>query len=116
MNQREMKFRAWDDDHFEMLHIGDRLMNFRGYAVMQFTGLMDKNGKEIYEGDILNRLDRVGAVRWDDSGSWACDWNDVAWNWRLPAFSGSELEVVGNIYENPEILPHEKVEINLNHQ
>lgn len=68
--------------------------------VMQFTGSRDKNGKDIFEGDILDsRLE----VYWDDEED----------GWRLRSLGGpnsfdpeyDELEVIGNIYENPELLP-----------
>ena len=70
--------------------------------LMQFTGLHDKNGKEIWEGDILgNGVDR----------SWPVEFNDAAFTWgiiplRQIDFKSDRcgLEVLGNIYENPELL------------
>ena len=70
--------------------------------LLQFTGLLDKNGKEIYEGDVIKTneagwiakvvYNRDGFFCIDNKGGFSteCDWE--------------ELEVIGNIYENPELL------------
>ena len=78
--------------------------------LMQFTGLKDKNGKEIYEGDILYCSDAPGShhrVFWNNE---RCGWDDE----RLEdgdsntSYYGFDMfmdcEVIGNIYENPELL------------
>lgn len=101
---REIKFRFWSN-HFGMfvtpiddIFVGalkDPDMN-----PMQFTGLTDRNGVEIYEGDILETpydtfaVDDILPLRKD---FWHKD--DSDW-WSYP----EEVEVIGNIYENPELL------------
>jgi len=87
--------------------------------LMQYTGMKDKNGREIYEGDIVrdfgflgNEEERIGIVVWDDEcvpvgfnikpikGKWA-DEMGYWWKWE-------ELEIIGNVYENPELLKEEE--------
>ena len=78
------------------------------YIVEQYTGLKDKNGKEIYEGDILENRSSISVVEFstEDVGSCGCC---------VPEFWGTgfiiskntspeNCEIIGNIYENPELL------------
>ena len=114
---REIKFRAYGKsgqmipwEELCGLHAGTIFQNVEGYHVMQFTGLKDKNGKEIYEGDILMMLrgiTRTGPrALWKNGKylkvvSWSSQRNCVGWNIRIDQ---SKWTVIGNIYENPELL------------
>jgi uncharacterized phage protein (TIGR01671 family) len=94
---------------------------FAGYnkkptILMQYTGLEDKNGVPIYEGDYLSRketergdmgeilysFDDICEVKWHNS-AWQCDFfgNEIL---AIDDYDSSTGEVIGNIYENPELL------------
>lgn len=95
---REIKFRVWEYefDIPKMIYQNKESLRvfFSSYSttnLMQYTGLKDKNGKEIYEGDIL---------LWEGGPSL------VKWNYRylVNVRDYSEpLEIIGNIYENLEL-------------
>lgn len=113
MEQREIKFKVWDNvDHFhgpfdlQDLQSPRRAEWTSDCPVMQYTGLKDKNGREIYEGDILSLLahgsrNDLAEVRWSECGWWAAFQNDATRR-LYPACIQSE--VVGNIYEHPNLL------------
>lgn len=73
------------------------------WTLMQYTGLKDKNGKEIYEGDILGW--QWDANRNNDTAT-EVSWDALEGAWRgRPRFNTwRESEVIGNIHENPELL------------
>ena len=81
------------------------------YIVEQCTGLKDKNGKLIYEGDILRRKDSAGrVVEWDDNElTFLFTTLDGEASMPLARYNIQklELEIVGNIHENPELLEAE---------
>lgn len=119
------KFRAWDKTDKEMYlvdeinfnrgefeSIGDGITFLRGadkVELMQSTGLKDKNGKEIFEKDILDYNGRKVIVKWH--GSYACfiyEFVDELKNrtaeWRPLYLAYYKFEIVGNSLENPELL------------
>lgn len=113
---REIKFRAWHKDSKEMLHAGVADIFIwqhekQPIEIMQYTGLLDKQGKEIYEGDVLkngaiggNNPERI-KVAWNDQEGGFCGVVGIT---ALPLscawFHYGNCEVIGNIYENPELL------------
>ena len=114
---REIKFRFWDlldckmwaDTDLEE-HTLQSIRDWEGY-LLQYTGLKDKNGKEIYEGDIVKEFRKsrsypdgreyTRVIGWSNELTLDDMFGDMAAGFNL--FSES-LEIIGNIYENPELL------------
>ena len=105
---RELKFRAWQLNEFYYFSIPqDDLEGVLGSAVVtQYTGLKDKKGEEIYEGDVLkyiyydNFTVSVGMVTWLEGGFFINgDFNE----WLCEGYC-DEMEIIGNIYEHPDLL------------
>ena len=115
---REIKFRAWDTnplegkskmiygideikEFYEGIELIDELLNNIApeIKIMQFTGLKDKNGKEIFEGDILSNGKLQSVVLWKNDG-----WGINNGKHKLSRYLGGNEEIIGNIYENPELL------------
>ena len=112
---REIKFRAWNADlkkpfmavqgtadletlYSFMFHFSDNGI------LMQYTGLKDCNGKEIYEGDIvkpfsIEKTKNLSIIVYEFN-QFRIKGTYLYWNWDL-----KQVEVVGNIYENPELTP-----------
>lgn len=113
---REIRFRAWDKRESEMIedYGNTTLVECYGwggetYIPMQFTGLSDRDGNEVYEGDILETADRILKVVWHrQAGQWDTDF--IRYKGELSSNGLRNLEwkyratVIGNIYENPELL------------
>lgn len=85
--------------------------NVRPETVGQYTGLTDKNGKKIFDGDILAFSDRLVYVHWHDyCGCWDCsyikeiDGKPTLHEDRSPNKWRYKAEVIGNIHDNPELL------------
>ncbi len=105
---RQIKFEAVDSENNIIRNIGsieffvgDKIIvnnEIPVKALRQWTGLLDKNGKEIYEGDIVQWGVHKGEVKWFVNGFVFGDDN-------LGLFPCNErAEIIGNIYENPELL------------
>ena len=123
---RIIKFRArWSDtkksipDFMEQYTVDtlNNTLNSEYFIIEQFTGLYDKNGKEIYEGDILateNHDPEYDLWKQSDHGYTVVQYKDFGFtfsNWQLELDRNNEsvygiefVEVIGNIFENPEKL------------
>lgn len=135
---RIIKFRAWDKDEEKMDYniglVGNRILfeygdiesddssveaisyvdiderNEKYFEIMQYTGLKDKNDKEIYEGDIVNIInnsvdedDGYFIVKYDiETARYILSGNSLVYD--FDNTYANECEVIGSIYENPELL------------
>jgi uncharacterized phage protein (TIGR01671 family) len=75
-------------------------------TIGQFIGLLDRNGKKIFEGDILNADGEIYACRWDD-GNFEVGLVNNKESFGI-AYATLNMKVIGNIHDNPELLRGEK--------
>ncbi len=129
MNNREIKFRIWDKigkvyrgnlykylinadtgelevwsfsdlyDEWYNTHEGDEHL-----VVQQYTGLKDKNGKEIYEGDIISGEFYDTEYHHSETIKAQVVFNNGAFNIAIREWHKPSLEIIGNIFENPELI------------
>jgi len=109
---REIKFRAWikeekdllswedlqAEEFWDALHKKTKLE----YILMQYTGLKDKNGKEIYEGDILKKITSHYATPPSYEEFITVSWCPKISGWNIR--KTNLKQIIGNIYENSELL------------
>lgn len=118
---REIKFRAWDKANTIMLFFSfnentsdypvefpeNNLSENEGYVIMQYTGLKDKNEKEGYHKDIVKdpECNMLLVIDWLDEGRWILQpVGRTSSFYALPLESLRRFEVIGNIYENKDLL------------
>lgn len=129
---REFKFRAWDSyfksftgfiiekdknnedriffkkaNHYSDYYLGENKTRF---FLMQYTGLKDKNGVDIYEGDIIKVNGNLYEVWHSGLAFGLIDKNKDFFEYmcQLCDMNGKVYEIIGNIYENPELLKDNK--------
>jgi len=114
---REIKFRAWDSEN-EIMFTEEKMvleclaqrvlfpLSYQFFQFMQYTGLKDKNGKEIYEGDVISmRGQEPCPVVWE-LGQFILRLQNQIDDYYIHAVLNPNncAKVIGNIYENPELL------------
>lgn len=110
--KREIKFRAWDGKKIIKPVAVDQYGrwsknlvddNWQSDGLMQYTGFKDKNGEDIYEGDILKARTITEIVEFMD-GSFGICINKRTGFYRLYKEMASTFEIIGNIYQNPDLI------------
>ncbi len=126
----ELKFRAWDKDtakytdgvgelYVDILEVGTKTYCIEQmcpgrYILEQYTGLKDKNGKEIYEGDVVRVVRSYGYGFLPKGAKAKIEFDEKELCYKLRGqgefrlTAKKELEVIGNIHENPELCGEEE--------
>ena len=101
---RKLKFRVWNKntnkyEYTELDYYFVIDQRIKAYIYEQYTGLKDKNGKEIYEGDVVRQFDdeEYFVVKFEYGGF-------LPFTANMMTFDVDYCEVIGNIHENPELL------------
>lgn len=124
MKHSILKFRIWDDQNDRMVKDGlqvdysseygfsnaydetGRQIDAYPLIVMQYTGIKDMKGKEIYDGDIVLVGDEHCAVSWwKENASWIIGRYAMS---AIDDFDMKKLEIIGNIFENKDLLGRKK--------
>ena len=107
-NLREIKFRVWDSIS-KAFHYWGNIQNnnfndfdLEHYTLLQFTGLKDINGRDIYEGDVCKYKNYKGVVSYEFRGYQCKPKNHNGLD--VLSYREDLIEVIGNIYQNPELL------------
>ena len=88
------------------VHRDYEVSNSKALVVMQYTGLKDKNGKEIYEGDLVTNQSRNNKQPHPvifKQGKFIAFYQNLAYDF-APEIDIEQIEIIGNIYENPELV------------
>lgn len=114
--KRVIKFRVWDGKKMRdetglygaTLNKGLAMIVEQGDILMQFTGLTDKNGKEIYEGDVVSYISERFGKEYKHK-PYKVEWTEIIgeqgiYGYGFAMDDAKNYEVIGNIYENPELI------------
>jgi uncharacterized phage protein (TIGR01671 family) len=117
---RDIKFRAWHEHGKRMVYGPSDDIRSPSWVLtmcsankiepMQYTGLIDKDGNEIYEGDIVKSVDedlkpQIYTIVWSETR--ACFDMKLGYSARILFPLSHAMEVIGNIYENPDLLSNQ---------